>query len=132
MLGTREEVKKRPIPRHLRIVKDPENPEVIDHEQMKQMDVRAAFITRFGPECAAWLCNRFRRNIRRVGFFTAHMPGPDVELPSWFDIAISYLEKHRSKRWKVEKSVIRGARYYRVVWLGKPSLPAAIVPVGQA
>ena len=126
--------KKRPIPRHLRIVKQPpEIPEVAEIDDLTDANVRAAFIVRFGPECAAWLCNRFRHHLRRIGYFVVHMP-PEGPLPAWIDIAICYLEMHREKSWKVQRSTIRGVRYFRVYWNGKKrdALPPAIVPVGQA
>lgn len=119
--------------RHLSVARAPNLPEVVELNDLTDADVRAAFVVRFGPQCAAWLCNRFRRSLRKTGRFLVHLP-EGADLPPWFDIAASYLEKHRTKRWRVERQAIRGARYFRVFWLGKrnASLPNAIIPVGQA
>lgn len=106
-------------------------PEVVELGDMTDVNVRAAFIVRFGPQCAAWLCNRFRRKLLRVGVFTVHFQGSS--LPPWFDIAINYLEKHRAK-WEVRRELVSGVWYFRVYWNGRKNraLPSAIVPVGQA
>lgn len=115
---------------HLRVVK--QGPDVVfDVDSMNDVDVRAAFIVRFGPQCAAWLCNRFRRHVRKLGTFLVHIP-EGKELPPWFDIAICYLEKHRA-RWAVTRSSSRGVRYFRVFYTPKRKpLPTALVPVGSA
>lgn len=117
-------------PRHLRVA--PDLPEVVEIDNLTDADVRAAFIVRFGPACAAWLCNRFRRHARKLGTFLVHIP-ENKPLPSWFDIAVNYLEKHRTKRWAVQRTTSRGMRYFRVFYLPKRApLPTAIVPVGQS
>jgi hypothetical protein len=120
-------------PRHLRSMTrtEPDLPEVVELSDMSDANVRAAFIVRFGPQCAGWLCARFRRTIRKLGTFIVHIP-EGKELPAWFDIAICYLEKH-AKRWAVTRNVIRGVRYFRVFYTPKRKpTPIAIVPVGQS
>lgn len=100
---------------------------VFDVDAMNDMDVRAAFIVRFGPACAAWLCNRFRRSLRKTGRFLVHLPG-DVPIPPWADIALSYLKKR--VRWSVEETMRNGNRAFCVTWKGGSRalrvLPASI------
>lgn len=86
----------------------------IDVDDVTPAGMRAAMIWRFGPRCAGWLVNRFRRQIRVRGFFLVHGKVDPNEAPPWFQIAIGYLEKHRSVRWRVESEVRAGARWYRV------------------
>lgn len=111
-------------PRALRAV-----PDLDAHEDFSDVNVRAAMIVRFGPQCAGWLCNRMRRHVRRRGSFDLHIPLRE-QLPPYADIALSYLEKH-AKRWKVVRTEYEGIRHYRVYYLPKCSapLPASIAKV---
>lgn len=115
--------------RHLRAVGagEPRLPEVVEMGDMTDANVRAAFVVRFGPQCAAWLCNRFRKHLRKLGTFLVHLPG-DVPLPPWADIALSYLKKR--VRWSVEETMRNGNRAFCVTWKGgsraRRGLPVSI------
>jgi hypothetical protein len=100
-------------------------PEVLELDDVTPEGVRAAYVVRFGPECAAWLCNRFRSRLRRHGEASVHIPF-DQEEPPWFSIAISYLEKHRSSSWSVRRWGSRGVRRWTIRWLGKRRIPDSI------
>ena len=99
----------------------------LDLDEMTPEGVRAAFVVRFGPECAAWLVNEFRQRFRRVGKLRAHMPAKE-ELPPWFDIAVSFLRDHRQKKWGVRRWVENGVITFEIEWKGKRwrGLPASI------
>lgn len=116
-------------PRHLRSMTrtEPDLPEVVELSDMSDANVRAAFIVRFGPQCAGWLCARFRRSLRKTGRFLVHLPG-DTPLPPWADIALAYLKKR--VRWLVEETMRNGNRAFCVTWKGglraHRALPASI------
>lgn len=63
---------------------------------------REAFVARFGPTCAAWLVNRFRRTIARYGAFSLHL-ARGAELPPWCEIALAFLS--RRKGWSVQQEM---------------------------
>lgn len=65
---------------------------------------RESFIHAFGPTCAAWLVNRFRRTIARYGAFAIHV-NRDDEIPPWCEIAIAFLR--RRKGWTVVSAIRR-------------------------
>lgn len=99
----------------------------IDLDEMTPEGVRAAFVVRFGPECAAWLVNEFRARFRRVGKLRAHMPAKE-DLPPWFDLAVSFLRDHRSRNWEVRRWVDGGVLTFEIAWKGKKrrELPSSI------
>lgn len=97
-------------------------------DEFKDLDVRAAYILEFGPRCAAWLVNRFRKRARNGGF-ALHMTASQ-EQPEWFQIAIGYLKQH-AKNWEVDERVERGIRRFRVRWLGGRKVPDVIAPIGS-
>ncbi len=99
-------------------------------DDFANMDVRAAYVVRFGPRCAGYLVSRqqFRKQVRRTGFFSIHLETKEEE-PPWLQIAIEYLTKH-AKRWDVVTTTQRGVRRWRVRWLGGRQIPASIVPLG--
>lgn len=113
--------------RHLSVARAPNLPEVVELNDLTDADVRAAFVVRFGPQCAAWLCNRFRRSLRKTGRFLVHLP-EGADLPPWADIALSYLKKR--VRWSVEETMRNGNRAFCVTWKGGSRvhrvLPASI------
>ncbi len=114
-------------PNHLRAVigarPSKKGPPVIeiDASDLTPEGIRAAFVQRFGDECAAWLVRRFRKTIRRYGCFSMHLEAGEEE-PNWLQIALAYLRK-RSARWAVAVKTSRGRREYRVVWLGARRAP---------
>lgn len=116
-------MKKKP---KLRLVKSPPVLEV-ELDDITPEGVRAAFIVRFGPECAAWLVNRFRATIRRYGCFPMHIKASEDE-PAWFQIAIGYL-KQQTRKWSVVVQTQRGEKKYRVMWLGGSRAPKDIPDV---
>lgn len=108
-------------PRHLRAIiggKQGKGPPVIeiDADDITPEGIRAAFVARFGPECAAWLVWRFRKVIRRYGCFPMHLAAGEDE-PNWFQLAIAHLRLRPSK-WSVVVRTMGGKRVYRVIWLG--------------
>ncbi len=116
-------------PSHLRLLQGgKKGPPVIeiDAEDVTPEGIRAAFVARFGPECAAWLVRRFRKTIRFYGCFPLHLEAGEEE-PGWFQIAIACL-RGRTAKWSVAVKTGRGRRDYRVTWLrGRTrELPPAI------
>ncbi len=103
-------------------------PEAEAKDALKDLDVRAAFVETFGPRCAAWLVNRFRKKVRAYGVIPLFMSASE-EVPPWFQIATSYLE--RSRKWEVDVQVSGGVRSYRIRWLyvRMREVPAALRPV---
>lgn len=99
-------------------------------EDFTNAGVRAAYVVRFGPRCAAYLVSRapYRKRLRNQGYFHLHLPSGEEE-PPWLQIAIEYLSKH-ARRWDVVKTVVRGERRWRIRRLEWRVLPEAIVPVG--
>lgn len=74
--------------------------------------VRALYIERFGPSCAAWLVNRFRRRVLRTGAFYLYLPD-DEPMPPWCDLALAFLGKRRG--WHVERfDVGDGRKRFRI------------------
>jgi hypothetical protein len=101
----------------------------LDESDLTPEGVRDAFVVRFGPQCAAWLINKFRRKIHRDGFIQLHLAAGEEE-PPWFDIAITFLKKHRAMKWSVVTLKHRDQRSYRLIWQGwqggPKDLPASL------
>jgi hypothetical protein len=109
-------------------------PEIVEIDAMTPENVRAAQIFRFGPQCAAWLCNRMRKQVRKYGAFSLHAKA-GVEEPAWLEIALCYLRDYRARKWTVLKIVEEdGAVRYRVGWLFRKdrTIPLSITPFGRA
>jgi len=90
-------------------------PEIAELDELTPEAVRAMYVDRFGARCAAWLVNRFRRQVKRSGAFQLQL-GPGHDLPPWADIAITFLRDRRTSKWSVARRVHRGTRYWTFVW----------------
>lgn len=103
---------------------------VVDElESFDSESVRKAYVVRFGPQCAAWLVNRFRRQLKKRGaFFLRAKVGEELE--PWLRIARDFLRDHRSNKWVVEESSSGSTRYIAVRRRGRP-IPMALLPVGS-
>lgn len=112
----------------------PNLPEVVELDAMTPENVRGAYVVRFGPMCAAWLCNRFRRMTKKYGAFAFHLPSGEEE-PRWVGIAVQYLRDYRARKWGVMKiQESDGRMRYRVMWRlhRKRVIPELLRPWGKA
>ncbi len=89
-------------------------------------ETRETMIFEFGNRCAAWLLGiaAHRRRIRkRNGQIVFYLPA-SADLPPWFDYAIAYLEKYRSRTWSVEHHLYEyGTRKQRMFVVTRKRAP---------
>jgi hypothetical protein len=115
-------------------VKKPDLPEVVELDDMTSANVRGAYVVRFGPKCAAWLCKEFKHIVKKYGAFALHR-GPEDEVPPWLQIALDYLRDYARKWTVLKKTEPDGHVRYRVIWLcHRPYrwLPDSIRRIGKA
>jgi hypothetical protein len=107
-------------------VKGPPNIDgLIEAEDVTSELARELMIDRFGPSCAAWLVNRFRRMIHRYGAFRVHLD-PKEEVPPWFGIAIQFLA--RREGWDTARARdAKGNRSWIVRWTKQPARRGAAI-----
>jgi hypothetical protein len=68
-----------------------------------------------GPACAAFLARKFKRSIRKNGYFVTRLANSE-ELPMWFSLALRFFEG-KSDRWDVREINRTGVRLWKVVYL---------------
>lgn len=86
-------------------------------EEQKLTQPLDVWVHTHGVTAAAWLLNKYRRELRRDGAVNFFIARGSV-LPVWYQVAVKYLQVYAGAKWRVIATEAHDAFVWRIEWLG--------------